>query len=345
MLTSLGLGPVMFDLAGLTLTDVERERLQSPAAGGIIFFARNYQNPEQLYKLVLAIRRERPELLIAVDQEGGRVQRFREGFTRLPPAMAYAKAYPDSLEEAAELAHESGWLMAAELRALEIDFSFAPVLDVESGISQVIGDRSFGYDTQTTTVLAKAFAAGMRDAGMAAVGKHFPGHGAVAADSHLELPVDPRPLAEIEARDLPPFRELINEDIEAIMPAHVVFSACDPNPAGFSPFWIGDVLRQRLGFDGAVFSDDLTMAGAAIAGDYPRRARLALAAGCDMVLVCNAPDGAAAVLDALANQPLKPESENRLARLHGGFAIDWSDLQDDPRCVNARRRLAELTAG
>jgi beta-N-acetylhexosaminidase len=313
-------GPVMLDLAGTTLAAEDRDRLLSPAAGGLILFSRNYQSPAQVAELVAEIRRLRPALLVAVDHEGGRVQRFREGFTRLPAAARYALAGDTPLAETA------GWLMAAELRALDVDFSFAPVLDVDSGISQIIGDRAFATEPAAVARLALAFMRGMHRAGMAAVGKHFPGHGGVAADSHLELPVDRRELSEIEARDIAPFRALLAEGLDGIMPAHVVYASVDDRPAGFSPFWVRNVLRERLGFTGAVFSDDLSMAGAAYAGGYVERARLALEAGCDMVLVCNAPGAADQVLDALAGTPEDPARTARLARMRGRFPTDRAAL-------------------
>ncbi len=319
------LGPIMLDLSGIVLTPDEKDKLQSPAAGGVILFSRNYRTPEQLTRLISDIRAIRPELLVAVDHEGGRVQRFREGFTRLPPAARYDQAWRSG-QTAAGLAETAGWLMAAELRAVDVDFSFAPVLDVECGISQVIGDRSFSAAPERAAQLALAFVKGMRQAGMAAVGKHFPGHGGVAEDSHLALPVDHRSLAEIEARDLLPFRTLIEEGIEGVMPAHVVYEQIDERPAGFSPFWIREVLRRRLGFEGAVFSDDLSMAGAAYAGDYVERARRALEAGCDMVLVCNAPGAAGQVLEALSGIALDPRRAERLERMRGRFPIDRAAL-------------------
>ena len=314
------LGPVMLDVAGLTLAAEEAERLRHPAAGGLILFRRNYESPEQLIELVATIRAARPGLLIAVDHEGGRVQRFREGFTRLPAAARYEGA------GGADIAEQAGWLMAMELRAVDIDFSFAPVLDVECGISQVIGDRAFGGHPETVMRLAAAFARGMRRAGMASVGKHFPGHGGVVEDSHHALPVDRRSRAELDARDLRPFRALIGDELDGIMPAHVIYEAIDPRPAGFSPYWIQEVLRGELGFTGAVFSDDLSMAGAAYAGGYSDRAHLALEAGCDMVLVCNAPGAAAEVLDTLAGWLSDPARAERLARMRGRFPVDRAAL-------------------
>ncbi|MCX7097141.1 MAG: beta-N-acetylhexosaminidase [Methylococcales bacterium] len=303
------LGPVMLDVEGLSLAAHEHDKLKHPNTGAVILFARNYQSPEQVADLIASIRAVRQgDILIAVDQEGGRVQRFREGFTRLPPAAFYAQN--------PELAESAGWLMAAELLAVGVDFSFAPVLDVDCGISQVIGDRSFATDANLATQLASAFRKGMNAAGMAATGKHFPGHGAVALDSHLALPVDGRDLDSLWQKDLLPFKQLIAEGLEGIMPAHVVFSKIDPNPAGFSAFWIQQILRKELKFNGVVFSDDLSMEGAASVGGFPERARQAQDAGCDMLLVCNNPHAAEQVLEALpiTQDPIR---EQRLQRMRG----------------------------
>ena len=286
------IGPIMLDVEGLTLTAHEQEIINHPNTGAVILFSRNYQSPEQVTELTRQIRASRNgPILIAVDQEGGRVQRFQNGFTRLPPASCYA-AHP-------ELAEPAGWLMAAELLAVGVDFSFAPVLDIDCGISAVIGNRSFSSNYQLATQLASAFRKGMHAAGMAATGKHFPGHGAVALDSHLTLPVDERDLDSIRNKDLLPFKQLIDEGLEGIMPAHVIYPKVDAHPAGFSAFWIQQILRRELNFNGTVFSDDLSMAGAASVGDFPERARLAQKAGCDMILICNNPRAAKQVLDTL----------------------------------------------
>ncbi len=299
----------MLDVAGLTLTQAEEEKINHPNTGAVILFSRNYQDPEQVTQLINNIRAARNgNILIAVDQEGGRVQRFRQGFTRLPPASSYAQN--------PELAESAGWLMAAELLAVGVDFSFAPVLDIDCGVSEIIGNRSFSTDPTLATRLSSLFRKGMNEAGMAATGKHFPGHGAVALDSHLTLPVDERELDSIRSKDLLPFKQLIDEGLEGIMPAHVVYSKVDPNPAGFSPFWIQQILRQELNFNGTVFSDDLSMEGAASVGDFPERARLAQLAGCDMILVCNNPAAAEQVLDTL---PISQDliREQRLDRMRG----------------------------
>ncbi|MGZ4990992.1 MAG: beta-N-acetylhexosaminidase [Methylobacter sp.] len=309
MTTHLPIGPIMLDVAGLILTQAEKEKINHPNTGAVILFSRNYQDPEQVTELINNIRAARNgNILIAVDQEGGRVQRFQQDFTRLPPAADYAQT--------PELAEPAGWLMAAELLAVGVDFSFAPVLDIDCGVSEIIGNRSFSTDPALATRLASAFRKGMNAAGMAATGKHFPGHGTVALDSHLTLPVDERDLDQIRAKDLTPFKQLIDEGLEGIMPAHVVYPKIDPNPAGFSPFWIQQVLRKELNFNGTVFSDDLSMEGAASVGGFPERARLAQQAGCDMILVCNNPAAAEQVLDTL---PITedPVREQRLTRMQG----------------------------
>lgn len=309
MTSNLPIGPIMLDVAGLTLAQDEKEKLNHPNTGAVILFSRNYQNPEQVTELINSIRAARNgDILIAVDQEGGRVQRFQQGFTRLPPASRYL--------ESPELAEPAGWLMAAELLAVGVDFSFAPVLDIDCGVSEIIGNRSFSADPALATRLSSLFRKGMNAAGMAATGKHFPGHGSVALDSHLTLPVDERGLDEIRAKDLLPFKQLIEEGLEGIMPAHVVYPKIDPNPAGFSPFWIQQVLRQELNFNGTVFSDDLSMEGAASVGGFPERARLAQLAGCDMILVCNNPAAAEQVLESLpiTQDPIR---EQRLNRMQG----------------------------
>lgn len=285
---------LMLDLEGVALSTEERDLLAHPAVGGLILFRRNYEEPDQLYELVQQVRAARPEILIAVDQEGGRVQRFITEFTRLPPMATlgcYYRRHPTGALQSADLLGE---LMADELRAYDIDISFAPVLDLDYGTSTVIGDRSFNADPQAVVALAGAFMDGMARAGMAATGKHFPGHGHVAADSHLELPDDPRDRDALNA-DLAPFRALAPR-LDGIMPAHVRYSAIDPQPAGFSRYWLGQVLRGECGYRGVIFSDDLGMAGAAEVGGFEQRAEAALEAGCDMVLACNDRAGAIKVL-------------------------------------------------
>ncbi len=282
------LGPVMLDLAGVALSEEDCEVLRHPAVGGVILFARNYQNPEQLLELTRSISRvRRPGLLIAVDHEGGRVQRFREGFTEIAPMSRLGQGWDQDPAAARAEASRLGRIIADELGARGIDFSFTPVLDLDYGRSGVIGDRAFHRQPAVVAALASALIAGLKAGGMAAVGKHFPGHGFVSADSHLALPVDDRSFEAIAAEDLVPFAALTQAGIEGIMPAHVVYARCDAQPAGYSKFWLQEILRERLGYKGLVFSDDLGMVGAHGAGDIVERARLALSAGCDMVLVCN----------------------------------------------------------
>ena len=266
----MSLGPVMLDLAGFALTAEERDLLRHPAVGGVILFSRNFLEPEQIAALTAEIHALRdPHLLIAVDQEGGRVQRFRDGFTQLPPAARFGELARRNPHHARQAAEAVGWLMAAELRAVGVDFSFAPVLDLDRGVSGVIGDRAFADNINAVADLAGAWSEGARSAGMAQVGKHFPGHGGVAADSHAELPIDRRRFEDIQMDDLVPFERLIRRGLEAIMPAHVLYSHIDPRPAGFSPFWLKEVLRGQLAFQGVIFSDDLNMAAAAAGGGTP----------------------------------------------------------------------------
>jgi beta-N-acetylhexosaminidase len=310
------LGPVMLDLAGPQLENGDRELLRHPLVGGVILFRRNFDDVSQLADLVRDIRSVRtPALLVAVDQEGGRVQRFRDGFTLLPAMRLIGHRYDMSRDEGLALARQAGWLMAAELRAVAIDLSFAPVVDLDYGVSEVIGDRAFHREPQAVAELAIAFAHGMRDAGMAATAKHFPGHGAVAADSHVACPVDRRTHADM-LDDLYPYDRLIENGLAGIMMSHVIYPEIDDRPAGFSPRWINGELRGRLGFSGTVFSDDLSMAGAGAAGDAGNRARSALDAGCDVALFCNDRAGAIAAIDALGDR-IDPVSQVRLARLRG----------------------------
>ncbi len=335
-------GPVMLDLSGTELTADDRALLMHPATGGVILFSRNYSSPQQLYRLVQAIHELRsPHLLIAVDQEGGRVQRFRAGFTRLPAAASIARRFGDDLRAAKQAARELGWLMASELRAYGVDFSFAPVLDLNLGVSSVIGDRAFAETPEKVGQLAGAWMLGAREAGMVSVGKHFPGHGGVATDSHLALPVDERALGTLLAGDLRPFARLIDNGLEGIMPAHVVYASCDGQAAGFSGFWLRKVLRARLGFQGVIFSDDLSMAAAEQAGCYAERARAALDAGCDMVLVCNNPAGAREVLDELEHYH-DPVAKTRMVRLHGRKARSMDQLREDRRWHDAVALAARL---
>ncbi|GAB1259597.1 beta-N-acetylhexosaminidase [Aurantivibrio plasticivorans] len=338
--TPLKLGPVMVDLIGTEITKDDRALLLNPLVGGVIFFARNIESREQIFALVSAVRDIRPELLLAVDQEGGRVQRLRDGYTRLPPMQAFLPLYRTNQEHTLGLVKDCGWLMASEVLATGMDFSFAPVLDVDDAYCSVIADRSFSNKPEEVVELASAFLAGMHEAGMATTGKHFPGHGSVVGDSHLELPVDDRPMDDIKARDLVPFMRLQHE-LDAVMPAHIVFSDVDPMPVGFSSKWLQEFLRGDLAYQGVIFSDDLDMAGARSAGSFTDRARQALAAGCDMVLVCNNRDGANEVVAGLEGQALEPSP--RLASMKARHEVSWAELLASTRWQHVRESLAELT--
>ncbi|HEY2808356.1 MAG TPA: beta-N-acetylhexosaminidase [Steroidobacteraceae bacterium] len=341
----MSLGPLMIDLAGTSVTAEERELLRHPLVGGVILFSRNYLDPGQLSQLVAAVHGERsPPLIVAVDQEGGRVQRFREGFARLLPARRIGHEYDLDPKAGVALARSMGYLMAAELRAHAVDISFAPDVDLDLGVSEVIGDRAFHKSPQAVAQLALAWMQGMRDAGMAATAKHFPGHGAVVADSHLALPVDRRPLVDL-SDELAPYRRLIANGLPAVMVAHVLFPAVDTAPASLSRLWIRDVLRGELRFQGVVFADDLSRGGAAAAyGDILTRARQALAAGCDMLPVCNNRPSVIELLKRLDCEP-QPASSLRLVRLHGRTPPpSRAELAQTPEWLSARERLAQATA-
>ncbi len=336
----MSLGPVMTDIAGTALTDEERRRLQRPEVGGLILFTRNYESPQQLAELLEEVHRLRsPRLLIAVDHEGGRVQRFRDGFTKLPPVGELGVAWDADPHRARQLAQVSGWLMAAELRAVGVDISFAPVLDIDRKISAVIGDRAFHREPEVIAELAQAYQRGMGEAGMAATGKHFPGHGGVIEDSHVALPVDIRKLADLQLEDMLPFERLIHQGLAGVMVAHVIYENIDPQLAGFSPFWVNQVLRGELGFQGVVFTDDLSMIAAEAVGGPASRAQAALAAGCDMVLVCNQPESADEVIDRLAGYE-NPASQTRLIRLHGKGRMNWQQLHDSEQWRRAVEQIA-----
>ena len=338
----MSLGPVMLDVAATALDAEDREVLRHPAVGGVILFARNFESPVQLAELTAEIHALRePHLLIGVDQEGGRVQRFREGFTRLPPAGRFADLYSRHPRDARASCGSVGWLMAAELRSVGVDFSFAPVLDLDRGLNPVVGDRAFGNRARAVGDLALAWLDGVRRAGMAGVGKHFPGHGGVSVDSHLELPVDPRPYTDLLMEDLIPFERLIAHALEGIMPAHVRYPLVDDRPAGFSPGWLREILRGRLGFQGVIFSDDLNMGAAASEGDPVERARAASDAGCDMLLVCNNRAAALAVLDAFVDHH-DPAAELRLLRMHGRGQHERARLHEQPEWQHGVQCVALL---
>jgi beta-N-acetylhexosaminidase len=334
-------GPVMLDLRGLELDAEEKEMLRHPGVGGVILFARNFESARQLIALTGAIRALRPDdaLLIAVDHEGGRVQRFQRGFTRIAPMRSLGERWRADAEGAISLAEATGYVIAAELRSHGIDFSFAPVLDVDFGASSVIGDRAFSDEPAAITALAGALVAGMAAAGAGAVGKHFPGHGYVRADSHVDVPVDERELRDIEAVDLAPYRGLIGRGLAGVMPAHVIYPKVDRRPAGFSPVWLRDILRKRLGFEGMIFSDDLSMEGASVAGGARERAEAALDAGCDMLLICNDPRSAAELLDRLKVRPLDPV---RAGRMRGRRLA--APLDADARYAAAAAALGEAAS-
>ena len=334
------LGPVMLDVVGKELTAGDIKRLQNPLVGGVILFSRNFESPAQLKALTASIHAVRqPPLLISVDHEGGRVQRFKDGFTKIPPMREFGKIWDNNPKKAIALAEEAGWILAAELRAHGVDFSFTPVLDMDYGESQVIGNRAFHVEAQAIHELAYALMHGLRRGGMPAVGKHFPGHGYVVADSHVAIPVDEREFDEIAQNDMQPFRQMIDDGIQAIMPAHVIYPKVDEKPAGFSPRWLQKVLRERLGFDGIIFSDDLSMEGAGVAGDVTARALAALNAGCDMVLFCNEPYKADELLANL-KWDISGASRARLARMHGGRSPkDMDHLHEDAEFVAAVKRV------
>lgn len=333
------LGPLMLDIGGTCITSAEERILRDNVVGGIILFSRNAHDRSAVCELTAGIRQIAPEVLIAVDQEGGRVQRFRDGFTRLPPLQKLGDLYKADQQAALQLARDAAWLMASEILACDIDISFAPVLDVDRETSSIIGDRAFSDAAEVVTALGRAYIAGMHEAGMAATGKHFPGHGGVVADSHLEAPVDTRSWEQLLDRDLVPFRNLIH-DLDGMMPAHITFPSIDPDSVGFSPFWLQRVLREQLRFDGVIFSDDLTMKGADVAGGYEEKANAALAAGCDMVLVCNCPEGAVEVLEYLKDTDY--QRSRRLAKLRARNKPSWSDLENSARRRDIQCRLAKL---
>jgi beta-N-acetylhexosaminidase len=346
--------PVVLDVAGLALNADDRRRLAHPLTGGLILFARNWRDRRQVTELVAEIKAIRPDVLVCVDHEGGRVQRFRtDGFTHLAPMRALGELWMRDPLAATDAATAAGHVLGAELRACGVDLSFTPVLDLDHGPSGVIGDRAFHRDARVATLLAKSLMHGLLLAGMANCGKHFPGHGWVAADSHVDVPIDKRSLKAILADDAKPY-EWLSTSLASVMPAHVIYPKVDANPAGFSPRWLKEILRQQLGFNGAIFSDDLSMEGARRIGGatvtYAEAATVALNAGCDLVLLCNQSlDGGTAVdalLDGLAEAQAQghwqadPDSEARRVRLLPTSApLGWDDLMHDPAYQHALERL------
>lgn len=337
----MSLGPVMIDLKGTSLDADERAWLTSPAVGGVILFSRNYANRQQLEQLIAQIHAVRqPPLLVTVDHEGGRVQRFRSGFFELPPLRAIGRLYDENPEAALKTAAAFGWLMAAELRAIGVDLSFSPVVDLDLGLADVIGDRALHADPEVVAKLALRFAAGAKQAGMAVTAKHFPTHAGARSDSHTELAIDRREYADL-LDDLHPYRRLIDGGLQAVMVAHVSFPQIDPLPASLSSWWITTQLRGELGFSGAVITDDLSMVGASVAGSMTERVNLALEAGCDLLLLCNAPAEVPAVLESLRDY-VNPPGQLRLARLHGRGGSAWDALHTSRKWQSACAAIEPL---
>lgn len=335
---------LMLDIASYQATKQELAQLTHPQIGGVILFSRNYRDKTQLCQLVKSLRSVKKELLIAVDHEGGRVQRFRDEFTHLPAMGAILPAAQGDIELAKKWAAELGFLMAVELLACDIDLSFAPVLDLNR-VSQVIGDRAFSDEPQLVIPLADAFIKGMNQAGMSAVGKHFPGHGSVVADSHLDVTIDEREVSEIIATDMQPFKELIIGDaLQGVMPAHVIYSKVDPQPAGFSTYWLQTILKQQLAFKGVIFSDDLGMKGAGVAGSYTARAEAALKAGCDMILVCNDPVAATEVLQGVKWPDDLSGIKDKIAQLKPAQEQVQLALEDQSRWLKAQAIAEKILA-
>ncbi|WP_202978285.1 beta-N-acetylhexosaminidase [Thiomicrorhabdus sediminis] len=340
---AMSLGSVMIDIAGTELTDVDIERLMDPLVAGVILFSRNFESVEQLQKLTQSIHNLRhPKLLIAVDHEGGRVQRFRQGFTKLPDMRSLGELYKQDVNHSFQVAEKLGWLLAAELLAVGVDFSFAPVVDLDYGGSKVIGDRAFHSDPVAVGLLASHVMKGMHSAGMASVAKHFPGHGFIEADTHYEVAEDKRSFNDIQQHDMQPFLRLMENGLDAVMPAHVIYSQVDKAPAGFSEFWLQKVLRQQCHFEGAVISDDMSMQAATAYGSPSERVQKALQAGCDLVLVCNDSVAADEVLAHVRWQP-NALSHARLIRLHAHGRYHYDKLHYDPQWQAAVTVINKLT--
>ncbi len=339
---SMSLGSVMVDIEGSSLQSHEIERLMDPMVAGVILFSRNFESAEQIRDLTKQIHDLRhPRLLIGVDHEGGRVQRFRHGFTHIPAMRVLGELYEEDEKRAFETAEKIGWLLAAELLSVGVDFSFTPVVDLDYGGSKVIGDRAFHSDPIVVGNLAFHLMKGMRSAGMASVAKHFPGHGYIEADTHLEVAVDERSLAEIQRHDIQPFLRLIENGLDAVMPAHVIYSKIDANPAGFSTYWLQEVLRKQCHFEGAIISDDMSMKAATEFGTAAERVRQALEAGCDLVLVCNDPMAADEVLSKV-RWHASTLSHARLIRLHAHGKFSYEKLQYEPLWQAASQIIQHL---
>lgn len=346
-------GPITLDVVGLELNAEDRRRISHPLTGGVILFGRNFSHRKQLTKLTADIKKLRPDVLISIDHEGGRVQRCKkDGFTHLPAMRKLGALWSvkntsahlaDSAAQAMAAATACGYVLAAELRACGVDFSFTPVLDLDFGRSDVIGDRAFSRDPQIVFALAKSLNEGLRLASMANCGKHFPGHGWAEADSHVAIPVDERSLELILQEDAKPY-EWLDLSLAAVMPAHVIYPKVDQHPAGFSKIWLHSILRQELGFEGVIFSDDLSMEGASVAGSVVKGAEMALDAGCDAVLICNRPDLADQLLTKLkVSKPKLAESSIRLQRLMPASpALAWDDLQSEAQYLHAKGLLKQF---
>jgi len=339
----INIGPLMLDVEGTQLTQQDAECIEHDACGGLILFSRNFQSAKQIELLIKSIRSIKPNIIIAVDQEGGRVQRFKQDFTLLPPLGSLGKLFAKDQMLAKQRASQFGELMALEILSVGCDISFSPVLDLGLEESQIIGDRAFAKDPQTIIELAKSFIAGMSQAGMAATGKHFPGHGSVVEDSHVAIPIDERDEQTIYDKDMLPFVTLKNE-LLAVMPAHIIYPQVDSKPAGFSEVWIKQKLRQQIGFDGVVFSDDLSMKGAEVAGDFTQRANIALTAGCDMVLLCNNREQTLKVLDHLQDFNLSGASKHRLSKMLAdkSSAIGLEQLKQTPHWQELAKQVTTL---
>ncbi|KAA0182494.1 beta-N-acetylhexosaminidase [Cupriavidus gilardii] len=334
-------GPVVLDVKGKQLDADDARRISHPLTGGVILFARNFESRAQLVSLTREIRALRDDVLICIDHEGGRVQRCKtDGFTHLPAMAKLGELWDRDVLAATRAAVACGYVLAAELRACDIDLSFTPVLDLDYGRSGVIGDRAFHADPRVVAMLANHLTHGLLLAGMANCGKHFPGHGHVEADSHVAVPVDERTLDEILEQDVRPY-QWMGMTLASVMPAHVIYPKVDPNPAGFSRYWLQDILRGQLGFEGVIFSDDLSMEGASVAGTVTQGARAALDAGCDMVLICNHPERADQLLAEL-DVSIDKASQRRVRRLFArGKAMDWNKLEQDAGYRSALRQLRD----